>query len=54
MLDKLIGRFYFKQTSNRNLIGEFSNNIEKDIYTESADIIKSNGKYLGVYISTWH
>jgi hypothetical protein len=41
------GRFYFKQTSNGNLIGEFSNHQSPDIYTESAD------GYIGKYYSTW-
>jgi hypothetical protein len=53
---KLIGRFYFKQTSNDNLIGEFSNNKADDIYTESADLRKgTKGRipFIGTYDSTW-
>jgi hypothetical protein len=54
--NKLIGRFYFKQTSNGNLIGEFSNNKDTGIYTESADIPKGKiyETFAGIYISTWH
>jgi len=52
------GRFYFKQTSNGNLIGEFSNEDTNRSYTESADIIDPNksieGDYVGVYDSTWN
>lgn len=52
---KLIGRFYFKKTSNGNLIGEFSSNMDSKIYTESADKKrKSNSSsFLGKYLSTW-
>jgi len=56
-MEELIGCFYFKQTSNGNLIGEFSNNRSKRIYTESADKKKRNsmsiGNYCGTYYSTW-
>jgi hypothetical protein len=53
MRDILLGRFYFKLTSNGNLVGEFSNNIYNGIYTESADSIDSTHGYLGKYKSTW-
>jgi hypothetical protein len=50
---KIIGRFYFKQTSNGNLIGEFSNNGSEPS-TESCDLISSaNSNYLGEYDSSW-
>ena len=49
------GRFYFKQTSNGNLIGEFTNYQSDRIFTESADQSASSGNcpYLGQYNSTW-
>ncbi len=51
---KVNGRFYFKQTSNGNLIGEFSNDhSQNEISTESADLKIANGNYLGEYYSTW-
>jgi hypothetical protein len=60
MAKKVNGRFYFKKTDNGNLIGEFSNNQDDNIYTESADLIKScankecaNCKYHGTYHSSW-
>jgi hypothetical protein len=58
MGNKIIGRFYFKQTGNGNLVGEFSNNQSGNIIsTESADFIKniegSDGDYYGEYNSTW-
>jgi hypothetical protein len=58
MAGNLIGRFYFKKTSNGNLIGEFSNNLSGNIIsTESADFIKkvegADGDYFGEYNSTW-
>jgi len=53
---KLIGRYYFKQTSNGNLIGEFSCNLFHKIYTESADFKegkRSKVPFIGSYFSTW-
>ena len=52
-MEELIGCFYFKQTNNGNLIGEFSNNKNPGIYTESSDLIGSTGDYLGKYHSSW-
>jgi hypothetical protein len=50
----ITGRFYFKQTSNGNLIGEFSNDHSTGISTESADLKSANENlYLGKYDSTW-
>src|ERR1039457_6452627 len=55
--NKLTGRFYFKLTSNGNLIGEFSNDCSgkpQETATESSDLRgEPNGSYLGVYSSTW-
>lgn len=54
MQDKTIGRFYFKQTSNGNLIGEFSNdNSQDEISTESAERKVHNDGFAGDYVSTW-
>ena len=62
MADKVIGRFYFKQTSNGNLIGEFSNRASDGIATESCDFREPESKdlrksiadrFLGKYYSTW-
>ena len=54
MPDEIIGRFYFKQTSNGNLIGEFSNHQSDQIFTESADLKSAKGNlYIGKYNSTW-
>jgi hypothetical protein len=50
----ITGRFYFKQTSNGNLIGEFSNDKSTGISTESADLLGCNNiGFLGTYNSTW-
>lgn len=57
---KNIGRFYFKRTVNGNLIGEFSNYAEREIFTECADLtIAKQGKrrtnpFVGHYRSTWN
>ena len=54
MAKNLIGRFYFKLTDNKNLIGEFSNCAGKKIYAESADRstdIAPDDKFVGEY---WH
>jgi hypothetical protein len=55
MAGKIIGRFYFKQTANRNLVGEFSNNHpQNETATESADLIEgAEEKFVGKYNSTW-
>ena len=56
MPTNLIGRFYFKQTSNGNLIGEFSNNLSVKASTESSDLIPinpANPPFIGFYHSTW-
>ena len=63
---KFTGRFYFKLTDSKNLIGEFSNNRAtcKRNYTESAvpkppsstDAKSKNppdDKFVGEYFSTW-
>ncbi|WP_296148977.1 hypothetical protein [uncultured Flavobacterium sp.] len=52
----ILGRFYFTQTQNGNLLGEFSNNTSLGNSSESADInslFDSNRKFLGYYRSTW-
>lgn len=54
MNEKLIGSFYFKKTVNGNLIGEFTNNLNTIINTESSDMIESNQGFIGTYNSTWH
>ena len=65
MTKYFIGRFYFKLTDSKNLIGEFSNNHEtcKRNYTESADRFPQNAnaprnadddKFIGEYFTTWH
>ena len=53
----IFGRFFFKLTDSKNLIGEFSNNFSKRNWTESSDRIIPNaadGKFDGDYFSTWH
>ena len=52
---KLEGRFFFKETDNGNLIGEYSNNYGIEISTESSDLIAGcdNDSFLGTYHSTW-
>jgi len=47
------GRFYFKKTTNGNLIGEYSNHGMDYNQTESADLIESKGHFVGKYITTW-
>jgi|ERR1035437_3763934 hypothetical protein len=54
MANKVIGRFYFKKSSNGNLIGEFSNNKSSKISTESSNLAKGcSANYAGEYHSTW-
>lgn len=51
----IIGRFYFRQTNNGNLLGEFSNNVMSGNSTESADRIPGSLEinFIGNYNSTW-
>jgi hypothetical protein len=53
MSEPIRGRFYFKRTSNRNLLGEFSNHQSALIYTESADATVQSDDFVGSYRSTW-
>ena len=58
-MSNLIGRFYFKLTDSKNLIGEFSNNHEtcKRNFTESADLDhrrSDDSRFVGEYFTTWH
>lgn len=50
----VLGRFYFKQTLNGNLLGEFSNTEMNQNRTESADLTTELGEpFIGIYSSTW-
>jgi hypothetical protein len=52
----ILGRFYLKQTRNRNLLGEYCNYGMNRINTESADLIdnqNSTEDFIGTYRSTW-
>ena len=52
---KAKGRFYYKQTTNGNLLGEFSNNKSDRNYTESANILSGFlSEYIGNYTATWN
>ena len=57
---KIRGRFYFKLTSNGNLLGEWSNGGEFHSFSESADrtslfpIDCNQCKFIGEFNSTWH
>jgi len=54
MDQKIIGNFYYKLTSNGNLLGEFTNQLNQDIYSESADLIQQGSvEFEGDYRSTW-
>lgn len=50
----VIGRFYFKQTKDGNLLGEFSNNKFDGVIAECANRrSKFEEKFVGEYISIW-
>ena len=54
-MTKIKGSFYFKQTKNNNLIGEFTNNSLNRNHTESADITTNyEAPFIGTFISTYH
>ncbi|MDR3459419.1 MAG: hypothetical protein P4N60_18475 [Verrucomicrobiae bacterium] len=54
MADIIKGRFYFKQTTNGNLIGEWSN-YETEPATESSDFQGEfkDVPFVGTYFTTW-
>lgn len=48
------GRFYFRQTQNGNLIGEYSNQNSTRNVSESANqTVDSDFPFVGTYNSTW-
>jgi len=49
----IIGRFYFIQTENGNLLGEYSNQLSVRNTPESAEMVDRNGLFFGNYNSTW-
>jgi hypothetical protein len=51
----IFGRFYFKQTHQGNLIGEYCNQNSKEVWSESANKLDQNTSdlFIGKYASTW-
>ena len=50
----IIGNFYFQQTENGNLLGEYTNTSIKKIYTEFAiPITNFEIPFIGKFNSTW-
>ncbi len=55
-MDEVIGSFYFRKTSSGNITGEFTNNLNNRIFTESADlnlVTQEISSFAGNYIATW-
>ncbi|MBN2683861.1 MAG: hypothetical protein JXR40_01150 [Pontiellaceae bacterium] len=57
-MEKIIGRFYFKLSSNGNLLGEYSNNKSQDCDVEAAKRLPewqgtNINSFVGKYQSTW-
>ena len=57
-MEKIIGRFYFKLSSNGNLLGEYSNNVSTDCDVEAARRLSERqgtniNPFVGKYNSTW-
>lgn len=50
----MIGNFNLEKTRSGNIIGEFTNNLTNQIFTESADLIDGNLlEFNGTYLDTW-
>lgn len=50
----ILGRFYFKQTVNGNLLGEFSNDESPRNVCECSNIVSGlDEPFIGQYRSTW-
>ncbi len=48
------GRFYFKQTANGNLLGEYSNQISTQNTAESSNLLGNfTDPFIGEYQSVW-
>ncbi|WP_294284157.1 hypothetical protein [uncultured Chryseobacterium sp.] len=47
------GFFYFRLTNNGNLVGEFFNDFDTSIRTESADRTNNENRFDNTYLSTW-
>lgn len=54
--DFVFGSFCFIKSKSGNIIGEFLNNKNSKIFTESADltkVIENSKEFTGEYITTW-
>ena len=50
----MIGNFYYKQSANGNLLGEFSNNSTSSVIPDSCLLISIfQENFVGSYQSTW-
>ncbi|RKT01511.1 hypothetical protein [Chryseobacterium defluvii] len=47
------GSFHFRLTNTGNLIGEYMNNVEHAILSESANRINEGTGFVGEYITSW-
>lgn len=57
-MENVVGRFYFKLSSNGNLLGEYSNDKSQDCDVEAAkrlsgDPVENENPFIGEYKSTW-
>lgn len=52
-MSNIIGRFYFKQTQSKNLLGEFSNNASDENYVEAAFKTTEEDGFEGIYETKW-
>lgn len=52
-MEKILGRFYFKRSSNGNLLGEFSNNFSETIDIEGAVAKERTIDFIGIYETYW-
>lgn len=52
-MSKIFGQFYFKRTSNGNLLGEYSNSNMSSIDVESANAVKIVNGFEGTYDTMW-
>jgi hypothetical protein len=50
----IIGNFYLKQTSSGNLLGEYTNTVNEEIFTENARPINGGSStFAGEYNTSW-
>ena len=52
-MEEIIGNFYYTRSVNGNLLGEFTNNLDDRILSESCNPRTNMDGFIGEYNSSW-